>query len=180
MSKFDKDVHDIERLAGLLESHGLTKLAYEREDMHVVLEKHNHKHKCAPKGEQAPAQAVSTQDAGAAQAQPTAQSAVQSAAHALPSTPSIEKGAVSVPSVDASAGTVVTAPLVGTAYRSKEPGATPFVSEGDMVSAGSVLCLVEAMKMFNEVTAPVGGTVSAIHFQDGSLVEFNAPLFTIS
>lgn len=74
----------------------------------------------------------------------------------------------------------VTAPLVGLAYRSKEPGATPFVEVGDEVAQGEVLCLIEAMKLFNEVKAPRAGTISKVLFKDGDLIEYGAPLFLMS
>jgi acetyl-CoA carboxylase biotin carboxyl carrier protein len=77
------------------------------------------------------------------------------------------------------AGTVVRTPILGIAYRAKSPEAEPFVQVGSIVAAGDALCLVEAMKMFSEITAPVAGTVLAINFEDGALVEHNAPLFVI-
>jgi len=73
----------------------------------------------------------------------------------------------------------VKAPLVGIAYRSKDPGTPPFVEVGDVIDENTVLCLIEAMKMFNEVKASVSGVITAIHFEEGQLVEHGAPLFTI-
>jgi acetyl-CoA carboxylase biotin carboxyl carrier protein len=78
------------------------------------------------------------------------------------------------------AGTTVRTPLLGIAYRAKEPGAPAFVELGAHVCAGDVLCLIEAMKMFNEITAPVDGEVTDILFADGDMVEYNAPLFVIA
>ena len=74
---------------------------------------------------------------------------------------------------------MISAPLVGIAYRAKEPGATPFVTVGDTVEEGAVLCLIEAMKMFNEIKAPAAGTVTGIHFEDAKLVEYGAPLISL-
>ena len=74
---------------------------------------------------------------------------------------------------------IIYAPIVGIAYRSKEPSSPPFVEVGDAVEEGTTLCLVEAMKMFNEVKAPVSGVVSKIHFEDSKLVEHGAPLFSL-
>jgi acetyl-CoA carboxylase biotin carboxyl carrier protein len=76
-------------------------------------------------------------------------------------------------------GTAVTAPLVGVVYLRKEPDAPKFVELGAPVEAGDVLCLIEAMKMFSEITAPVAGTITSIDIADGELAEFGAPLFTI-
>ncbi|MGI6150574.1 MAG: acetyl-CoA carboxylase biotin carboxyl carrier protein [Christensenellales bacterium] len=78
-----------------------------------------------------------------------------------------------------STGTVVTAPIVGTVYRAREPGQKPIVSVGDAVKQGDPLCLIEAMKLFSEVTSPCAGIVTEIHFTDGELVEFGKPLMTI-
>ena len=74
---------------------------------------------------------------------------------------------------------IIYAPIVGIAYRSKEPSSPPFVEVGDAVEEGTTLCLVEAMKMFNEVKAPVSGVISKIHFEDSKLVEHGAPLFSL-
>ncbi|QKK03650.1 MAG: acetyl-CoA carboxylase biotin carboxyl carrier protein [Pseudomonadota bacterium] len=76
-------------------------------------------------------------------------------------------------------GEVVRSPMVGTFYGSPNPDSGPFVSEGSEVSAGDTLCLIEAMKMFNQVEAEFSGTVVAILVEDGQPVEFDEPLFVI-
>ena len=73
----------------------------------------------------------------------------------------------------------ILAPLVGVAYRAKEPDALPFVEVGSEVEEGCVLCLIEAMKMFSEIKAPVAGRVTGIFFEDTTLVEHGALLFTL-
>lgn len=70
----------------------------------------------------------------------------------------------------------VLAPLVGTFYRSSQPGAKPFVAEGDSVEAGETLCMVEAMKLFNEVVAHEPGRVVEFAVRDGERVEFDQVL----
>ena len=75
-------------------------------------------------------------------------------------------------------GTVIS-PMVGTVYRSPEPGAPPFVDVGAVVSEGDSLMIVEAMKTFNPIPAPRGGTVKAILVEDGQPVEFGEPLAII-
>jgi acetyl-CoA carboxylase biotin carboxyl carrier protein len=70
----------------------------------------------------------------------------------------------------------VKSPMVGTAYRSPEPNAKPFVEVGDRVTAGQTLLIVEAMKTMNQITAPTGGTVTAILVEDGQPVEYGEPL----
>ena len=73
-------------------------------------------------------------------------------------------------------GSVITAPLVGTYYAAPSPGAAPVVSVGDQVKKGQTVCLMEAMKMMNEVTAPCDCVIEALLQEDGALVSFGAPL----
>ncbi|MEJ0077211.1 MAG: acetyl-CoA carboxylase biotin carboxyl carrier protein [Alphaproteobacteria bacterium] len=74
---------------------------------------------------------------------------------------------------------VVTSPMVGTAYRSPEPTAKPFVDIGSTVKAGDALLIIEAMKTMNQIPAPRGGTVTQILFEDSQPVEYGQPLVII-
>jgi acetyl-CoA carboxylase biotin carboxyl carrier protein len=74
---------------------------------------------------------------------------------------------------------VVTAPMVGTFYAAATPGAKAFVDIGDEVKVGQVLCIIEAMKMMNQIEADKGGRVTSIMAQNGDPVEFGQPLFVI-
>ena len=74
---------------------------------------------------------------------------------------------------------VVRAPMVGTVYLSSSPGAKSFVEIGQIVKIGDVLCLIEAMKMFNQIEADKSGTITARLVENGIPVEFNQPLFVI-
>lgn len=76
----------------------------------------------------------------------------------------------------APAGKVLSAPLVGTYYAASAPDAAPFVTAGAQVSEGQTVCLIEAMKMMNEVKAPCDCMVEELYGRDGELVEFGAPL----
>jgi acetyl-CoA carboxylase biotin carboxyl carrier protein len=76
-------------------------------------------------------------------------------------------------------GFVVTAPLVGTFYRSPSPDSPPYVDVGSVVKKGQVLCIVEAMKLMNEIESEVAGTVAEILVQNATPVEFGQPLFRI-
>lgn len=76
-------------------------------------------------------------------------------------------------------GHVVKSPMVGTFYRSPSPGAKSFVEVGQQVAAGDTLCIIEAMKLMNEIEADVGGTVKAILIENGQPVEYGEPLFII-
>lgn len=73
----------------------------------------------------------------------------------------------------------VKSPMVGTVYLAAEPGAKPFVSVGDTVSAGQTLLIVEAMKVMNPITAPAAGTVKALLVDNGQPVEFDQPLVIV-
>ena len=79
----------------------------------------------------------------------------------------------------ATSGTVVKSPMVGTFYRSPSPSSAAFVEVGKTVKAGDVLCIVEAMKMMNQIEAEVSGTIEAVLVENGEPVEFDQPLFSI-
>lgn len=83
------------------------------------------------------------------------------------------------PAEDGLKGHVVKAPMVGTLYSSPQPGADAFVSVGQKVEVGDILCIVEAMKMFNHIEADKAGTVSAKLVENGAPVEYGQPLFII-
>lgn len=76
-------------------------------------------------------------------------------------------------------GHVMTSPMVGTMYRAPSPTQPPFVEIGSQVKAGDTLCIVEAMKMLNQIEADVSGTIVAILVENGQPVEFGQPLFVI-
>ncbi len=76
-------------------------------------------------------------------------------------------------------GHVVKSPMVGTFYRSASPGAKPFVDVGQSVNKGDTLCIIEAMKLLNEIDADQAGTIKAILVENGQPVEFGQPLFVI-
>lgn len=77
-------------------------------------------------------------------------------------------------------GTPVNSPMTGIYYSSPSPSAPPFVQSGDVVEAGQVVGLIEAMKVFNEITAPLSGTVTRIAAQNGQLVQPGEPLLFIA
>jgi len=77
------------------------------------------------------------------------------------------------------AGEAVLSPMVGTAYLSPEPGAKQFIEVGQTVKTGDTLCIVEAMKVMNPITAPSGGVVKKIMVSDGQPVEFDQPLVVL-
>jgi acetyl-CoA carboxylase biotin carboxyl carrier protein len=76
-------------------------------------------------------------------------------------------------------GHTVNSPMVGTYYKSSAPGAKPFIEVGQKVNVGDTICIVEAMKMMNQIEADKSGTIGAILVEDGEPVEFDQPLITI-
>lgn len=76
-------------------------------------------------------------------------------------------------------GTVVTSPMVGTFYGSPSPDSDSFVKVGDNVKKGSVLCIIEAMKLMNEIESEVSGSIVQVLVKDGDMVEYGTPLFKI-
>jgi acetyl-CoA carboxylase biotin carboxyl carrier protein len=76
-------------------------------------------------------------------------------------------------------GHQVKSPMVGTFYRASAPGAKPFVEVGDTITAGATICIIEAMKMLNQIEADVSGKITAILIENGQPVEFGQPLFVI-
>lgn len=77
-------------------------------------------------------------------------------------------------------GHIVRSPMVGTMYRAPTPGSAEFVAVGSSVKVGDTLCIIEAMKILNQIEADKAGTVSAILVENGAPIEYNQPLFVIS
>ena len=76
-------------------------------------------------------------------------------------------------------GHIITAPLVGTFYRAAEPGAAPFVEEGDLIEVGQEVGIVEAMKIMNRVVSDASGRLGRVLVENGDMVEFGQPLFQL-
>ncbi|CAJ94246.1 acetyl-CoA carboxylase biotin carboxyl carrier protein [Cupriavidus necator] len=88
--------------------------------------------------------------------------------------PAAEPAAAQLP-----AGHVVTSPMVGTFYRAPSPGAAPFVNVGDSVKEGQTVCIIEAMKLLNEIECDKAGVIKEILVENGQAVEYGQPLFVI-
>jgi acetyl-CoA carboxylase biotin carboxyl carrier protein len=156
----DADVAFIKALAEILNQNDLTELSVKREygeddslDIRVVKQ----------------ANIVTTQVAAPMQMAPMAAAAPATAA-AIPA-PQIED--------PAQHPGAVTSPMVGTVYLAAEPGATPFVTVGSTVAEGQTVLIIEAMKTMNHIPAPRAGTVKRILAEDGTPVEYGAPLMII-
>ncbi|MCB2128949.1 MAG: acetyl-CoA carboxylase biotin carboxyl carrier protein [Rhodobacteraceae bacterium] len=160
-SSYDSDVAFIEALADLLNKNSLAELNVKREygendSLNVRVTKY-----AAQVAAAAPAAA-----APVAMAAPAPAAAAPVSETAAPVDPSHHPGAV-------------TSPMVGTVYLAAEPGADPFVSIGAQVKEGQTVLIVEAMKTMNHIPAPRSGTVKRILIEDGSPVEYGAPLLII-
>jgi acetyl-CoA carboxylase biotin carboxyl carrier protein len=84
------------------------------------------------------------------------------------------------PAVELPKGNIVKSPMVGTFYRSPSPGANPFIEVGQTVKPGDTLCIIEAMKLLNEIEAEVAGEVKEVLVENGQAVEYGQPLFVIA
>jgi acetyl-CoA carboxylase biotin carboxyl carrier protein len=154
---------EIKELIELLVEKDITEFELERGDMKVHVRRGS---SAAPVVHVAPAVTV-------AQTAP--------AASAAPSVPAAQP----TPAASASSDTadpdlhVIKSPIVGTYYEAPSPGTPPFVKVGDAVKEGQVLCIIEAMKLMNEIEAEVSGVVAKMFVANGSPVEYGMPLFGI-
>ena len=153
------DLRKLKTLIDLVQASGIAEIEINEEGAHVRI--------VTP-----PAQAAQAAPAiiEIPQAAPAPAAPVPSAAPAAPS---------AAPASSSPSGTQVTSPMVGTFYRAPSPGADPFVEVGTQVKKGDTLCIIEAMKLLNEIEAEVSGTVKEILVDNGSPVEFGQPLFVI-
>ncbi|MGA1287450.1 MAG: acetyl-CoA carboxylase biotin carboxyl carrier protein [Rubrivivax sp.] len=85
----------------------------------------------------------------------------------------------SAPAAPPDAGRMIKSPMVGTFYRSASPGAKSFVDVGSVVKPGEPVCIIEAMKIMNEIEADIGGTIVRILCENGQAVEYGQPLFVV-
>jgi acetyl-CoA carboxylase biotin carboxyl carrier protein len=157
---------EIKELIELLVEKDITEFELERGDMKVHVKRGA---SAAPVVHVAPA--VTMAQAPPAYAAPSAPAAQTAPASLLAS---------SAPAVDADADLhVIKSPIVGTYYEAPSPGTPPFVKVGDAVKEGQVLCIIEAMKLMNEIEAEVSGVVAKMFVANGSPVEYGMPLFGI-
>ena len=152
--KFETDY--IEKLAKVLADTGLTEISLEDGDQAITLRK----------------EVVVASAPQVVAAAPVAQAAPAAAPASTPAAAAPE--AKSAPK-----GTPITSPMVGTFYKSPSPDAEPFVKVGSTVNKGDVVCIVEAMKMMNEIESEISGTVTEICVEDGQPVEFGQVLLYV-
>ncbi len=110
----------------------------------------------------------------------TVHAAPPPAAHLAPLAVAVApERAAAEPEAPAPTGNVVKSPMVGTFYRSPSPGSDPFIEIGSTVKVGDPICVIEAMKIMNEIEADAAGTIREILCENGQAVEFGQPLFVI-
>ena len=149
------DIRKIKKLIELLEESNLTEIEIVEGEESVRLTR-------AAMAIAAPAQNLAVQPIPAQQPAASAD------------TPAVPEDEESIPD-----GELVRAPMVGTFYASSSPEAAPFVDMGQQIAVGDTLCIIEAMKMFNQIESDFSGTVVAILVDNGQPVEFDQPLFVI-
>ncbi|HYD74900.1 acetyl-CoA carboxylase biotin carboxyl carrier protein [Ramlibacter sp.] len=93
--------------------------------------------------------------------------------------PAASAPAAAAPAPEVPAGHTIKSPMVGTFYRASSPGAKPFVDVGSQVKEGDTVCIIEAMKILNEIEADKTGTITQILCENGQAVEYGQPLFVI-
>ncbi len=114
--------------------------------------------------------------AGAA---PIVMQTVAAPAVAAPAVPAAAAPVAEAPAAPVETGHVVKSPMVGTFYRASSPGAKAFADVGDVVKAGQAVCIIEAMKIMNEIEADMDGTITKILVENGQPVEYGQPLFIV-
>jgi len=154
------DIKQIQDLIKFVAKSGVNEVAIEEKDFKITIRTNNHgpSHAAAPAPVAPPVQVVT-------------------AAPPIPATPVVSH-AVSSESDDSKFITV-RSPMIGTFYRSPGPDKPAFVNVGDDIGMGKVLCIVEAMKLFNEIESEVSGKIVKILVNDAQPVEFDQPLFLV-
>ena len=114
--------------------------------------------------------------AGAA---PIVMQTVAAPAVAAPAAPAAAAAPAEAPAAPVETSHIVKSPMVGTFYRSSSPGAKAFAEVGDVVKAGQAVCIIEAMKIMNEIEADTDGTITKILVENGQPVEYGQPLFIV-
>ncbi len=162
-----QDLEDLKQLIEFLKGYQVAEFDLDRGDLKIRL-------KFTPQ-EAAPAGWSELARLLGSASSPAAHSPVSPAQHA---SPAVAPAAASATSADDNLH-VITSPIVGTFYGSPSPGAAPFVSPGDYVEKGQVICIVEAMKLMNEIEADASGEVVKCLVTNGQPIEFGQPLFSV-
>ena len=175
------NLEELRELVELIAQYGFTDFELEREGIRVRLRREVAAPAAASSAAQSSPASSSVPTAPLASSIPPAQTTPTSSPTATPSTGAQSAGAE--PSAKAAASDeelhMITSPIVGTFYRSASPTAEPFVRLGSHVDPDSVVCIIEAMKLMNEIQAETSGEVVKIYVENGQPVEYGQPLFGI-
>jgi len=155
------DISDLKEILRILEAQDITEFELEQDGVKLRV--------CRNSAGPAPAVGMALTTLARTAAVPPA---------ALLSTPPAAEAAAPA-AQPAENGTLVKSPIVGTLYQAADPNSPPFVSVGDRVKVGQVLCIIEAMKLMNEIEAEVAGEITRIHPENGQPVQYGDPLFTV-
>jgi acetyl-CoA carboxylase biotin carboxyl carrier protein len=158
------DINEIQALIKFVAKSGVSEVELEIEGFKIVI-------KTPVKGEQvyaaAPVQMIQHAPVATAEAVPVMQP--QASAPAAAPAPTTDEGKF----------VVIKSPMIGTFFRSSGPGKPTFVSVGDEIPSGKVICIIEAMKLFNEIESDIKGRIVKVLVDDGKPVEYDQPLFLV-
>ena len=160
------DIREIQNLIKFVAKSGATEVKLEMDDIKITI-------KTAPEGVESTTTYVQQVPVSAALPQAAAPQPVAPTAPAAPVTPATESAS------DDSKYITVKSPIIGTFYRKPAPDKPMFVEVGSTISKGDVVCVIEAMKLFNEIESEVSGKIVKVLVDDSSPVEFDQPLFLV-
>jgi acetyl-CoA carboxylase biotin carboxyl carrier protein len=169
------DIADLKEILRILEEQEITEFELEQDGVKLRVCRQAPAVPAAALG--LPASAVMAAPAAAA---PGAAAPAQALAPTPSAAPPAAAPSAAVPAAAAApAGVTVKSPIVGTFYRAPDPNSAPFVNVGDRIKVGQVLCIIEAMKLMNEIEAELAGEIVEIHVENGRPVQYGDALFTV-
>ena len=148
------DIKEIKQVVDLMKRSSLTEFELEKKDFKIRICRKSGESQPLHQGAQAPSMPVQVQSAQAQAAQESSEEPKDN-------------------------GKTINSPMVGTFYTAPSPDSAPFVKVGDNISEDSVVCIIEAMKVMNEIKAEVSGTIAEVLVQNGESVEYGQPLFRV-
>jgi acetyl-CoA carboxylase biotin carboxyl carrier protein len=154
------DWNEVERFLEFMSEHDLEEFEYARDDLRIRLKR-------------------SVANSNSAVARPAAEIVVANPGPGAATAPAPARREAAAEPEFAEDLHHIKSPIVGTFYEAPSPGAAPFVKKGDLVEVGQVLCIIEAMKLMNEIESDVAGEVMRIFVENGQPVEYGEPLFAI-
>lgn len=164
------ELRDVKELIKIVSKSGIKKFDIKFDDVRLIIENQSNDTIVSASG-------FPKVDPNVMTSSPTMMSTLPAVAM-QPSTPTQNKEEDS-PSDESEKYKVIKAPLIGTFYRSASPGKPPFIKEGDIISQGDAVCIIEAMKIFNEIEADFSGKIVKVLVEDNTPVEYGQPLFWV-